>query len=55
MKGKLGSARKDFGRIHVDIEVPRSSVVIKPFTDKKKDVVSANTVHSTDPEHGAPG
>lgn len=46
VKGKLGSARKEFGRIHVDIEVPGSSVVIKPFTTKKKDVVPANTVHS---------
>jgi large subunit ribosomal protein L6 len=46
MKGPNGTAAKVFQRIPVDIEVKGSQVTIKPFTGKKKDVISANTVSS---------
>jgi len=46
MKGPNGSATKVFQRIPVDIEVKGNQVTIKPFTGKKKDVISANTVSS---------
>jgi large subunit ribosomal protein L6 len=46
MKGPNGSANKVFQRIPVDVEVKGSQVTIKPFTGKKKDVISANTVSS---------
>jgi large subunit ribosomal protein L6 len=46
MKGPNGSATKVFQRIPVDVEVLGNQVVIKPFTGKKKDVISANTVSS---------
>ena len=46
LKGPNGSATKAFQRIPVDIEVKGNQVVITPFTGKKKDVISANTVSS---------
>ena len=46
MKGPNGSATKVFQRIPVDIEASGNQVVITPFTGKKKDVISANTVSS---------
>ena len=46
VKGPLGTARKNFDRIHVDIEVKDGKIVIRPFTGKKKDLVSSNTVSS---------
>jgi large subunit ribosomal protein L6 len=46
MKGPGGSATKVFQRIPVDIEVKGGQVTVKPFTGKKKDVISANTVSS---------
>lgn len=46
MKGPNGSASKLFQRIPVDIAVQGNKVTIKPFTGKKKDVISANTVSS---------
>jgi large subunit ribosomal protein L6 len=46
MKGPNGSATKVFQRIPVDIEVNGDEVTIKPFTGKKKDLISANTVSS---------
>ena len=46
MKGPNGSATKVFQRIPVDVEVSGNQVTIKPFTGKKKDVISANTVSS---------
>jgi large subunit ribosomal protein L6 len=46
MKGPEGSATKVFQRIPVDIEVKGGQVTVKPFTGKKKDVISANTVSS---------
>ena len=46
VKGPQGSAAKVFQRIHVDVQVHGKEVRIIPFTDKKKDVISANTVGS---------
>jgi large subunit ribosomal protein L6 len=46
MKGPNGTANKVFQRIPVDIEVKGAQVTVKPFTGKKKDVISANTVSS---------
>ncbi len=46
MKGPNGSATKVFQRIPVDIDVQGGQLTIKPFTGKKKDVISANTVSS---------
>jgi large subunit ribosomal protein L6 len=46
MKGPNGSATKVFQRIPVDITVKGNQVTIQPFTGKKKDVISANTVSS---------
>jgi large subunit ribosomal protein L6 len=46
MKGPNGGATKVFQRIPVDIGVSGNQVVITPFTGKKKDVISANTVSS---------
>src|SRR5689334_7191496 len=46
MKGPNGSATKVFQRIPVDVEIQGNQVVITPFTEKKKDVISANTFSS---------
>ncbi|HUH99731.1 MAG TPA: 50S ribosomal protein L6 [Nitrososphaerales archaeon] len=46
VKGPNGSATKVFQRIPVEIEVKDGVVKIKPFTGKKKDRISANTVSS---------
>lgn len=46
VKGPNGSATKAFQRIPVEIEVQGTRVKIKPFTTKKKDRISANTVSS---------
>ena len=46
VKGPQGSAKKDFQRIPVDIKVEGKEVNVIPFTKKKKDVISANTVGS---------
>lgn len=46
MKGPNGTASKEFNRIPVDVEVKGSQVKVTPFTGKKKDVISANTVSS---------
>ena len=46
MKGPNGSATKIFQRIPVDVVVQGNKVTITPFTGKKKDVISANTVSS---------
>jgi large subunit ribosomal protein L6 len=46
MKGPNGSATKVFQRIPVDMDIQGNQVVITPFTGKKKDVISANTVSS---------
>jgi large subunit ribosomal protein L6 len=50
VKGPLGTVKKDFDRIHVNMDVggKRDSrkVSVRPFTEKKKDTVSSNTVSS---------
>lgn len=46
IKGPLGTVSKRFDRIHVNMEVKDGRVNITPFTDRKKDVVSANTMSS---------
>jgi len=46
VKGKLGTVRKDFARINVDLQVEGGSVLIKPFSARKKDSTVSNTVHS---------
>lgn len=46
MKGPNGTASKEFGRIPVDVDVQTNKVTVTPFTGKKKDVISANTVSS---------
>jgi large subunit ribosomal protein L6 len=46
MKGPNGSATKEYQRIPVDMEVKGNQVIVKPFTGKKKDVISANTTSS---------
>ncbi|TLY01740.1 MAG: 50S ribosomal protein L6 [Thaumarchaeota archaeon] len=46
VKGKLGTIRKDFARINVEIQVEGGSVLIRPFSARKKDSTVSNTVHS---------
>ncbi len=46
VKGPLGSVKKRFDRIHVNMEVKDGKVEILPFSDRKKDVVSSNTMSS---------
>jgi len=46
VKGKLGEARKDFDKVGVNIGVEGNSVVISPFSKKKKDNVIINTALS---------
>jgi large subunit ribosomal protein L6 len=46
VKGPLGTVKKRFDRIHVNMEVKGGKVNITPFTDDKKDVVTANTMSS---------
>lgn len=46
VKGPNGSASKVYEKIPVDITVQGNKVTVKPFTGKKKDVISANTVSS---------
>ena len=46
VKGKLGTVRKDFARINVEIQVEGGSVLIRPFSARKKDSTISNTVHS---------
>ena len=46
VRGPLGSVKKAFERIIVDLEVEGNRVNLRPFTKKKKDVVTANTAHS---------
>lgn len=43
VKGPNGNATKVFQRIPVEVEVKGNQVTIRPFTDKKKDRISANT------------
>jgi large subunit ribosomal protein L6 len=46
IKGPQGTATKNFQRIPVDIKVQGKEVQVIPFTKKKVDVISANTVGS---------
>jgi large subunit ribosomal protein L6 len=46
IKGPLGSVKKNFERINVDMQVKDGKVLIRPYTKKKKDVVSSNTASS---------
>ena len=46
VKGPLGTVKKDFERINVEMEVKGGKILIRPFTHKKKDVVSSNTAAS---------
>jgi large subunit ribosomal protein L6 len=46
MKGPNGSASKNYQRIPVEVQVQGNKITVIPFTGKKKDVISANTVSS---------
>jgi len=46
IRGKLGTARKEFDRINAGIQVDGRRVVITPFSEKKKDATVSNTVLS---------
>ncbi len=46
VKGRLGTVKKDFDRINVEIQVEGRSILIRPVSRKKKDTVISNTVHS---------
>jgi large subunit ribosomal protein L6 len=46
VKGPLGTAKKRFDKVHVNMEVKDGKVNITPFTGRKKDVVSSNTMSS---------
>ncbi len=46
VKGKLGEAKKHFDKVGVNIDVQGNSVIISPFSKKKKDNVIINTVAS---------
>ncbi len=46
VKGPLGTVKKNFNKIHVDIGIDSGKVQITSFSAKKKDVVSSNTVSS---------
>jgi large subunit ribosomal protein L6 len=46
MKGPNGTAKKVFQRIPVNIGINGSQITVTPFTDKKKDMISANTTAS---------
>lgn len=46
IKGPLGTVKKRFDKVHVNMEVKDGKVNITPFTDGKKDVITANTMSS---------
>jgi large subunit ribosomal protein L6 len=46
VKGPLGTVKKNFYKIHVNIGVDSGKIQITSFSGKKKDVVSSNTVSS---------
>ncbi|MDA4134442.1 MAG: 50S ribosomal protein L6 [Thaumarchaeota archaeon] len=46
VKGPLGTVKKNFNKIHVNIGIDSGKVQITSFSAKKKDVVSSNTVSS---------
>jgi len=46
VKGPLGTVKKNFNNIHVNVGVEKGKIQITSFSGKKKDVVSSNTVSS---------
>lgn len=46
VKGPLGRVSKNLHKIHVNVSVEDGKVKLSPFSDKKQDVVSSNTVSS---------
>ena len=46
IRGKLGEAKKNFDKVNIDLSVDVGSVVLTPFSRKKKDNVIINTVRS---------
>jgi large subunit ribosomal protein L6 len=46
IKGKLGEARKHFDKVSINLAVEANSIVVSPFTRKRKDNVIINTVLS---------
>lgn len=46
VKGPLGTVRKNFHNIHVNVGVDQGKIHITSFSGKKTDVVSSNTVSS---------
>jgi large subunit ribosomal protein L6 len=46
VKGPLGTVKKNFHNIHVNVGVEAGKIRVTSFSGKKKDVVSSNTVSS---------
>jgi len=46
VKGPLGTVKKNFHNIHVNVGVGSGKIQVTSFSGKKKDVVSSNTVSS---------
>jgi len=46
VKGKLGTARKNFEKVNINLEMAGNKVMLSPFSKKKKDNVIVNTVAS---------
>ncbi len=46
VRGPLGSVRKNFDRINVELAVEGNKITIKPVTSKKGDAIVSNTVLS---------
>ncbi len=46
VRGPLGSVRKDFDRINVELAVEGNKITIKPVSNKKGDAIVSNTVFS---------
>lgn len=46
LKGPLGSVKKNFDRISVDLSVDKTKVLVKAFSAKKGDAIVSNTVLS---------
>jgi len=44
VRGKLGEARKEFEKINVSLSLDGNRLVISPYSKKKKDNVTVNTV-----------
>lgn len=46
ISGKLGVVKKDFRRINVNLEVSGGRVKVRPFSERKRDMIVMNTVLS---------